>query len=412
MRKILMIGAGIGQIYLSQKIKERGDYLVVVTLPGNLPVIDIADKVCYENVFNKKAVLEIARKECVNAVISDQNDTMMPTVAYVAEHMGIPGNTIEQVASYCNKNIFRDNCDKLEIPVPKHCLVNKIDIPSSFKDVPFPWIVKPADAQSSVGVSKVSSDAEYLSAIQDALRYSKTNTAIVEEFFDGQEIVAEGFIYNGKYYNLGFADRRYFALNNLFIPSQTLFPSIVCPNVLSEICDCEQKMAEYIQPRFAIVHSEYLYNSETNEYRVVESALRGGGVYISSHLIPLYTGIDINDVLLDCCVGKEVDIKGIFVKRNNKAAAYICFYLPVGTVHSIIGLDDLKSKDYINMLEVKDIEVGMKTPEIKHKGQRLGPILISAQNRDELEHEILEVQNAFHINVLSKDNTIYDIKWV
>ena len=34
MKKILMIGAGIGQIPLSKIIKQRGYYLIVVTIPG------------------------------------------------------------------------------------------------------------------------------------------------------------------------------------------------------------------------------------------------------------------------------------------------------------------------------------------------------------------------------------------
>lgn len=91
MKKILMIGAGIGQLYLSKKIKERGDFLIVVTLPGNQPVIEIADKVYYNDVFDKEGVLQIAEKEKIDAVISDQNDTMMPTVAAVAEALNIPG---------------------------------------------------------------------------------------------------------------------------------------------------------------------------------------------------------------------------------------------------------------------------------------------------------------------------------
>ena len=88
MKKILIIGAGIGQVFIAKKIKARGYYLITVTQKGNYPVIGIADKVYYENVFNKEAVLEIARNEQVNGVISDQNDMMMPVVAYVAEHLG------------------------------------------------------------------------------------------------------------------------------------------------------------------------------------------------------------------------------------------------------------------------------------------------------------------------------------
>lgn len=90
------------------------------------------------------------------------------------------------------------------------------------------------------------------------MEYSKSHTAILEEFFEGQEVVVEGFIYQGIYYNLGFADRKYFDLDRLFIPSQTIFPSVIDEDVKKRIVECEEKMAKYVNPEFAIVHSEYL----------------------------------------------------------------------------------------------------------------------------------------------------------
>ncbi len=411
MKKILIIGAGIGQVFIAKKIKARGYYLIAVTQEGNYPVIDIADKVYYENVFNKEAVLEIANREHVDGVISDQNDMMMPIVAYVAEHLGLPGNNTSVVNAYCNKNVFRNNCDEVGVPVPKHCSVSKIEVPVIMKDVPFPWVVKPADAQSSVGVTKVNNVTEYLAAVKYAIEVSKTDTAIVEQFFQGKELVAEGFIYNGKYFNLGFADRKYFDLDGLFIPSQTLFPSAVPQNVLNRILEYEEKMVAYVQPNFAIVHSEYLYNADLDEICIVESALRGGGVYISSHLIPLYCGIDINDVLLDCIVGKEVDILSILSKAKYKASGYVCFYLPEGHVSSISGFDEVGRMECVKMLEVNDIKVGMETPKLRHKGQRFGPILVDAKNRIQLEEFISRIQLILRVDIKDIDGSTKGIIW-
>ncbi len=407
----MMIGAGIGQYYLARKIKEKGYYLVTVTLPGNQPVIEIADKICYNDVFDKEGVLRIAQEERIDAVISDQNDTMMPTVAYVVEHMGLPGNNTHQVNSYCNKNTFRDNCDKLGIPVPRHSSMRTVTLPEKLADVPFPWVVKPADSQSSIGVAKVNNREDYLMALPKAIELSKNKSAIVEEFFKGQELVAEGFIYKGKYYLLGFADRKYFALNNMFIPSQTVFPSLVPQSVLDKIEQCESKMAAYINPNFAIVHSEYLYHAETGEIRVVESALRGGGVYISSHLVPLYSGIDINETLVDCILGNDVDMEKVMSKRVNKAAGYVCFYLPEGTVCKVDGLDEVRKLDFVKMMCVNDIKVGMVTPPLTHKGQRLGPILVTGEDRDDIEKNIQKMQNTLQILVEDPSGKKIGINW-
>ncbi len=406
-----MIGAGIGQFYMAQKIKSRGYYLIVVTMPGDYPVIDIADKVCYVNVFDKDAVLAVVRENDIDAVISDQNDTMMPTVAYVAENLGLPGNDSRIVNSYCNKNIFRDNCDIVGIPVPKHCAVTGETIPDEVIALGFPLMIKPADSQSSLGVTKVNNVEEYDEAIREALKISKTNSAIVEEFFVGQELVAEGFIYKGKYYNLGFADRKYFDLKDIFIPSQTIFPSVVPTDVLEEIASYESKMAEYVKPEFAIVHSEYLYNPENGQIRVVESALRGGGVYISSHLIPLYSSIDINEVLLDCACGIPVDIERIMFSKNPHASAYICFYLSSGVVQSITGTEELKGMPYIHKMDISDVCIGMNTPPLTHKGQRLGPIIVSGESRDDIDNKIVQIQNTLQIQTVNHDGFVNNINW-
>lgn len=411
MKKILMVGAGIGQIYLSKKIKQRGDYLIVVTLPGHQPVIEIADKVYYCDVFDKTGVLSIAQQEGIDAVISDQNDTMMPTVAFVAENMNLSGLRIVQVEAYCNKNHYRDNCDKLGIPVPKHVEVHELKIPAEFSYVPFPWIVKPADSQSSVGVEKVYNEEEYVAALEKAISYSKTKSAILEEFFNGQELVAEGFIYQGRYYNLGFADRKYFKLNRLFIPSQTIFPSNIDKDLLAKIEDYEQQMAGYIKPEFAIVHSEYLYNPQTREIRVVESALRGGGVYISSHLIPLYSGIDINEILLDCICGKHIDMNAVMSRRNNKAAGYVCFYLPEGTIINVEGMEEAAKQPFIKMMCVDDVKVGNTTPALTHKGQRLGPIIVTGENRADIEKNIAFLQNNIKVTVRNSKGSELGIIW-
>lgn len=412
MDKLLVIGAGIGQVPIVKKAKSRGINVTVATMPGKQPCIDLADDVIYSDIYERDFIVEEAKKRKITAVISDQNDLMNPTVAYVAEKLGLPGNKFDTIMSYCNKNLFRDNCEKAGVPVPKHIAVNSKNFDFSSFDCPFPWIVKPADSQSSVGVKKIENKEELFPALKEALAHSKTHSAIIEEFFVGTEFVAEGFINDGKYYLLNFADRKYFALNGLLIPNQTLFPSTLNQEILDKVVQYETQMAKYTNPSFAIVHSEYLVNPETREIRVVETALRGGGVYISSHLIPLSTGIDINDVLLSKALGNDVDIDSIFENRNDKAAAYVCFYLPEGEVVSVDGIDQIKNLSFVKMVCLDNIVLGQKTEKMLHKGLRKGPILVTGKDRIDLEKNILTIQEILKIKVLGSDTIVRDINWI
>ena len=411
MKKLLVIGAGIGQVPIVKKAKEMGVHVTVVTMAGKQPCIELADDVIYSDIYERDYIVEEAKKRGITAVTSDQKDLMNPTVAYVAEKMRLPGNKFETVMSYCNKNIYRENCEKAGIPVPMHIAVDSVDYDFSTFKCPLPWIVKPADSQSSVGVQKIENMDEFLLALEFALSKSKTRSAIVEEFFTGVEFVAEGFINDGKYYLLNFADRKYFELKELLIPNQTLFPSTLDQDILDRVVEYESKMAAYKHPSFAIVHSEYLVNTETKEIRVVESALRGGGVYISSHLVPLSTGIDINEVLLKKALGMEVDIDDVFAKRVPKAAGYVCFHLPEGKVISVEGIEEIKQLPFVKMVCLDRIVIGQKTEKMLHKGLRKGPILVYGENREDLEKNIIEVQNTLKIDVLGPDGAVRGIIW-
>lgn len=409
MNKLLIIGASIGQLPLLKKAKERGIHVTVASIPGNYCCFEFADDIIYKDIYDREGIVEEAKRRRITAVISDQNDLMMPTVAYVAEKLGLPGNRFDTVMSYCDKNKFRSVCDKVGVPCPKHIAVHSVDDDLSVFDAPLPWIVKPADSQSSIGISRIDKQEYLMQALELALDKSPTHSAIIEEFFEGQELVCEGFIDNGKYYNLQFGDRRYFRLDNCPIPSQTLFPSVVDEQVLRKIQDYEQALASYTCPSFAIVHSEYLYNSESGEIRIVESALRGGGVYISSHLVPLSTGIDINDVLLDKALGKNVNTELLFKNKMNNAAGYVCFYLEPGVVSSVEGADIIGLRSDIALADINNIQPGFVAKKMEYKGMRLGPFIVKGKDRYEIESTIKWLQHNYCVKMVG--NTINAVIW-
>ena len=52
MKKIMILGAGIYQVPLIKTAKKLGLYTIVVSIPGNYPGFELADKVYYENTVN------------------------------------------------------------------------------------------------------------------------------------------------------------------------------------------------------------------------------------------------------------------------------------------------------------------------------------------------------------------------
>lgn len=409
MKKVLVIGAGIGQVNIVKLAKDKGCHVTVVSIKGDYPCIPLADEFFECDIYDRDRIVEYAKEHLIDAVISDQNDLMMPTVAYIAEKLSLPGNSFEQQLSYTDKNKFRNICDKINVPVPKHIAVNSSIIPADF-NTPLPWIIKPADSQSSIGISKIETLAESSNAVELALSKSKKREAIVEEFFVGTEFVCEGFVYKGKYYNLMFGDRRYF--EGTLLPCQTLFPTNILPSSIQEkIIECETKIAAEVNPSFGIVHSEYLVNLDTGDFRIIDTALRGGGVYISSHLVPLTTGIDINRILLNCVLGQDIDIEDVKNMKEDKSSAYVCFNLPEGVINSVVGIAQIKAMPNVAFFDDSCIKVGLHTGKMEVKGNRKGPIIIYGHDRIELDRIIDEIKERLLIKVSGYDgesNVVWD----
>lgn len=82
-------------------------------------------------------------------------------------------------------------CESANIPCAKYVCITEED-KTTFEDIeklfPLPWIVKPCNAGSSYGVSKVSNKKEFEEARKIAFKYDGRGKILVEEFVVGSEI--------------------------------------------------------------------------------------------------------------------------------------------------------------------------------------------------------------------------------
>jgi len=158
------------------------------------------------------------------------------------------------------------------------------------------------------------------------------------------------------------------------------------------------KLIQGFAPKFGITHSEFLVDEHTCEVRLVETAIRGGGVFISSDLISLASGVNVNKLLIGLAAGEDnITIDSSRVKQL--AAAYMCFYLPEGKIHSIKGLRAVHAISGVKKAFLNDLKVGITTAKLIDKTMRLGPILVAGKNRQDLQSIMAEVQDTLKIEV-------------
>jgi len=343
--------------------------------------------------------LEFSKSEPISGVISDQLDTAVTSVAYIAEKLNLPGIGFECSQYFTNKFLMRKKCKEIEIPFPEFEKVDSlINGLRAVNAIGFPVVIKPVDSSGSRGVFRIDGEEEFEEKFWLAKNESSSGKVIIEKYIIGAEYFAAGFVDEYKPRLFAFANRNYFNLEKLFIPNMTIFPANVEAGVQKRLEDYHNRLIEKLKPRFGLTSSEWIYNRETDTVYLVEIAIRGGGVFISSDLIPRAYNFDSQAYLINASLNQKNE--DIFkADRLNRSSAYICFLLPEGKVSRVSGLDKLKNINGVDKSFVNKIEIGEITKPVTSKGSRLGPILISGNTRKEVERTIKEIRNTVLIEV-------------
>jgi len=154
-KKILVVGGGEWQVPIIQKIKKLGHTVVNTNLYENSPGFSYADFSYVVDVLDREKNLEIAREHNVDAVLTDQSDIAVNTVAYINEKLGLAGLTIEVAELFTNKYRMREELKIKELKHPRYKLCNSLkDLEDFFQELQMPLIIKPTNNQSSRGVMK------------------------------------------------------------------------------------------------------------------------------------------------------------------------------------------------------------------------------------------------------------------
>ena len=106
-KRIFVIAGGAWQVPLVKKVKKLGYEAVNSNLYENSPAFEYADYCEVANVLDKEKNLEIAMKYNVDAVLTDESDIAVPTVAYVAKTLGLPTIGEDKAALFTNKYQMR-----------------------------------------------------------------------------------------------------------------------------------------------------------------------------------------------------------------------------------------------------------------------------------------------------------------
>jgi carbamoyl-phosphate synthase large subunit len=408
-----VIGAGRGQINLMEICQKRNFEVIAISREGNYPGFDVAERSYKIDVRDKEKVLQAAKEEKIVGIMTDQLDAGVPTVAYVAEKMGLPGIGYDCSLKFTNKYLMKQEAQKLGVDIPELSIALTLEEACREAErIGFPVVIKPIDQEGSRGVVKVNNRAELEENFASTLGSTLTGYILIEKFISGIEYIPLGFVQNYKYTNLIISQYYPFDVPNFFIPKMKIAKDtkFVSNAVEEKIIQTTDKLVQGFGMRLGVVQAEYLYNEVENKLYLVEIAARGGGMFTSSDLVPLACGINVNELLVDLATGKTKEID--LAKLRTGVAGYLCFALPECTITAIENADKLLDIPGIYRVYLDTIHVGKTIGKMKDKSMRFGPIIFYGETESDCMQSLARVKETLKIRGKTVDGEeIEGILW-
>ncbi len=392
LKKVMVVAGGEWQCPLVQKIKEMGYYVICTNLYENSPAFQYADIGIVVDVLDKEKNLEIAKKYEIDAILTDQSDIAVPTVAYVAERLQLKGIGMEMAELFTNKYLMRQFCKENGFAYPDYQLCYTVEEVKEFVDNHKKVIIKPLDAQSSRGISIIQEESNLNKCFQEALSYSNTKKAIIaEEYIEGVEFTVDGLKTKDRYEVLAISKKRHYSYNSS-IAKELYFQHYDEEYDYDKLRRYNKEMVCKMGLPFGLTHAEYKYMN--GEFYLIEIGARGGGTKISSDIVPYMSGVDSNAVLVRSLLGESEEYHLEYCE--NKCAVLGFFDFLKGKVAEISGVEKARHLEGVNSL-VLNFAQGDQICEAADDRTRQGHYIIFSDTNDNLRVTEQNIKKAISI---------------
>jgi biotin carboxylase len=371
---ILILGAGVMQGPAMKIAREMGLETVVVDADPNAPCVGQADRFEKVDLKDKEGMEAFARSLKGNlAGVMTAGTDFSATVAWTAEKLGLPGISYETALNASDKERMRRRFKEAGVPSPEFIIVTKI-----IKDIPFPFpaVVKPVDNMGSRGCRRVDTPEDLEIAVPDALKYSRSGRAIVEEYMEGPEFSVDALVYKGEITICGLADR------HIFFPPYFIEMGHTMPS------NIDAAKAEALLSAFrAGVRALGIGNGAAKGDikltpkgpMIGEIAARLSGGYMSGWTYPYASGVLPTRGAIRIAIGQKPE--GLEPKKNWTCAERAFISIP-GKVRSIQGLEKVRAIPGVKDLFMR-IGEGSRASFPENNVSKCGNILSAAPTREE-----------------------------
>jgi biotin carboxylase len=359
--QILILGAGQMQEPAIRTANEMGLTTIVVDGDPAAPFARLAARFFPLDLKDKDAILELASrlKETENlAAVFTAGTDFSSTVAYIAEKLGLPGNSYETALKTTHKAQMRAAFDVCGVPSPRFVTWTQADLAGAGRprlgtgsgaDAPpplsFPLVVKPVDNMGGRGCRKVSSEAELTEAACDAIRFSRSGSVIVEEYIDGPEFSIDSIVYQNNIYIAGFADRHIF-FPPYFVEMGHTIPTALDAAAAEEIIAVFKAGVRSLGITSGCAKGDVKLSARGPVIGEIASRLSGG--YMSGWTYPYSSGAELTRAAILAALGRPAaEVEAALRVSHNSVSAERAFISMPGTVREVLGAGTAEKTPFV-----------------------------------------------------------------
>ena len=393
MKKILILGAGIYQVPLIKTAKELGIYTIVASIPGNYPGFELADKVYYENTTDYQKILNIARREEVDGIITAGTDVAVITIGKVCDALGLSGLSFEAAEVATDKLLMKQKYEAYGVRTARYreIFFDDDNYAETISELQLPLMFKSVDSSGSRGIVKVNNASEYDAARNKVLENTRSDYFIVEEYIDGEEFGAQAFVKDGEVaFILPHGD--YVFKGDTGVPIGHFAPYNLCADVIE---DCK------VQLRLAIkamgldncaINADFILRD--NKTYVLEIGGRSGATCLAE-LVSIYYGWNYYERILRTALGEDADFTPAVANGVPNASMLL-----MSDRDGIIKSQSDNNTANPDIVDVQfDYKVGDSVHAFKVGPHRIGHVITKGETLDDAVETLHKALDNIHIEV-------------
>lgn len=375
-KKILVIGASVLQLPAILRAKELGYYVGVADYNPMAIGIPYADEYFNVSTIDVDGVTKVAQSFRPDGIMTLATDMPMRAVAAACKACGLPGISYETAVKATDKVEMMKAFEAHGVEHPWYFVArDKTAFEDVLDRVTFPCIMKPTDNAGSRGVVLAHDIEELKSAYSYSQGESRGGAVIIEEYLQGPEFSIEVMVVDGEPHVLQITDKLTTGAPH-FVEMGHSQPTRQNEENQAKIRDLAVRACKAVGINCGPAHVEMILTKDGP--KMVELGARMGGDCITTHLVPLSTGIDMVKATIDAACGNEPDIK----QKIYKGSAIRYFNTSAGVLKGIEGIDEAK-----RILGVQEItvvkDIGAEITDIGSSVDRIGFVIAQADTAED-----------------------------